>query len=360
MSVDMAIDMAKVEQFVGQVVADLGATVSSALTHLGHRLGLYRAMAAAGPVTPAELAVRTGTHERYLREWLGNQAAGGYVTYDPTTGSYELPPEHAMVLTDDDSPVHMVAGFEQMAAVWAVEERLETAFRSGAGVAWHEQSAGLFGATEALFKPAYRALLVEEWLPALDGVAAKLHQGGRVADVGCGHGASTILLAQAFPNATVTGLDSHDASVEVARRRAADAGFEGSDRIDFAVADSGDYPVPEGGYDLICFFDAFHDFGDPARAAEHARKALAEDGTVMLVEIRSGDRTEENLNPFGRLGYGMSTFVCVPNALAQHGRYALGGQSGPAAIGKVFEEAGFTRFRKVADAPVHQVLEARP
>ena len=356
----MSIDEQKVEQFLGQVVGDLGATVSSALARLGDRLGLYRAMAGVGPLTPAQLAERTGTAERYVREWLGNQAAGGYVEYAPADGTYELPPEHALVLADEHSPVHLAAGFEQMAAVWAVEERLEAAFRSGDGVGWHEQSAGLFAATEAVFTPAYRTHLVKDWLPALDGVQARLEQGGRVADVGCGHGSSTILLAQAFPNATVRGFDAHDASIETARRRATDAGLEGSGRIRFDVADARDYPSPEDGYDLICFFDALHDFGDPVRAAAHARDALAADGSVMLVEIRSGDRTEENLNPVGRLGYGMSTAVCTPNALSQDGGYALGGQAGPAAIGAVFDEAGFTQFRKVADAPIHQVLEARP
>ncbi|TQN42291.1 methyltransferase family protein [Blastococcus colisei] len=356
----MTIDEQKLEQFAGQVVGDLGATVSTALAHIGDRLGLYRAMAGAGPLTPADLALRTEVHERYLREWLANQAAGGYIKYEPAQGTYELPPEHALVLANENSPVHLAPGFEQMAAVWAVAERLESSFRSGDGVGWHEQSPGLFGSTEGIFAPAYRTHLVESWIPALDGVQQRLQDGGHVADVGCGHGASTILLAGAFPNVTVSGFDYHAASVEIARRRAADAGLEGGDRLRFEVADAGGYPAPDGGYDLICFFDALHDFGDPVSAAVHARETLAEDGAVMLVEIRSGDRTEDNLNPLGRLGYGMSTFVCVPNALAQPGRYALGGQAGPTAIGEIFEKAGFTRFRKVADAPIHQVLEARP
>ncbi|SFF43115.1 class I SAM-dependent methyltransferase [Blastococcus tunisiensis] len=356
----MSIDERKVEQFLGQVVGDLGATVSTALAHIGDRLGLYRAMAGAGPLTPAELAARTGVHERYLQEWLANQAAGGYVGYEPARGTYELPAEHALVLVDAGSPVLLAPGFAQMAAVWAVEERLEAAFRSGGGVGWHEQDPGLFGSTEAIFAPAYRAHLVDSWIPALDGVQARLRQGGHVADVGCGHGASTILLAEAFPTATFTGFDYHDASVEVARRRAADAGLGDGGRIGFEVADAGGYPAPEGGYDLICFFDALHDFGDAVGAAAHARESLAEDGTVLLVEIRSGDRTEDNLNPLGRLGYGMSTVVCVPNALAQEGRYALGGQAGAAAIGEIVGKAGFTRFRTVADAAIHRVFEARP
>lgn len=356
----MSIDEEKVEQFVGQVVTDVGATVSSALAHLGHRLGLYRAMAGAGPLTPAQLAERTGTHERYVREWLDNQAAGGYVDHHPADGTYELPPEHAFVLAEEDSPVHMAAAWEQMAAIWAVEPKLEDAFQSGTGVAWHEQDARFFGATEAFFKPAYRASLVDEWIPALDGVQEQLEAGAQVADVGCGHGASSILLAEAFPRATITGFDYHDRSIDVARRRAAEADLKGDGRLDFEVADARDYPVPAGGYDLICFFDALHDFGDPVGAAAHARKAMADDGTVMLVEIRAEDRTEDNLNPFGRLGYGMSTFVCTPNSLSQDVGYALGGQAGPTAIAEVCEQAGFTRFRKVAEGPVHQVLEARP
>ncbi len=356
----MSIDEARVEQFVGQVVGDLGATVSSALTHIGHRLGLYRAMAGAGALTPAELAERTGTHERYVREWLNNQAAGGYVEYDPAGGTYELPDEQAFVLANEDSPVYMAPAWEQMAAIWAVESKLESAFQSGGGVAWHEQDPRFFGATEAFFKPAYRASLVDEWVPALDGVQERLEAGAHVADVGCGHGASAILLAEAFPRTSVTGFDYHDSSIDAARRRATEAGLDGDGRIGFEVADARDYPVPPDGYDLICFFDALHDFGDPVGAAAHARKALADDGTVMLVEIRAEDRTEDNLNPLGRLGYGMSTFVCTPNALSQDVGHALGGQAGQAAIREVFEKAGFTRFRKVAEGPVHQVLEARP
>lgn len=350
----------KVEQFVGQVVGDVGATVSSALAHIGHRLGLYRAMAGAGPLTAAELASRTGTRERYVREWLNNQAAGGYVAYDPAADAYTLPPEHAFVLADEDSPIYMGAAWEQSAAVWSMASTLEAAFQSGEGVAWHEHDPRLFGATEAFFKPAYRTHLVDEWLPALDGVVEQLREGARVADVGCGHGASSILLAEAFPNTTVTGFDYHEASIEAARKRAAEAGITGDDRLAFEVADAREYPVPPGGYDLICFFDSLHDFGDPVGAAKKAREALAEDGRVMLVEIRSEDRTQDNLNPFGRLGYGMSTFVCTPNSLAQDVGYALGGQPGPSAIGEVFEQAGFTQFRRVAEAPVHHVLEARP
>ena len=356
----MSISDEKIERFVGQVVGDLGATASSALAHIGHRLGLYRAMSGAGGLTPAELAQRTGTHERYIREWLHNQAAGGYVEYRPDDGTFELPAEHALVLADESSPVHLAAGLEQMAAVWADEPRLEDAFRSGDGIGWHEHDPRLFGATEEIFKPAYRTYLVDHWIPALDGVQDRLTAGGRVADIGCGHGASTILLAEVFPEAEVVGFDYHEASIGTARRRAAEAGLDPGDRTRFEVASAGDYPIPDGGYDLICFFDALHDFGDPVGAAAHARDALADDGAVMLVELRAGDRPEENLNPVGRLGYAMSTFVCTPNALSQDGGVALGGQAGPAAIGEVFAAAGFSRFRQVAEAPIHQVLEARP
>lgn len=354
----ITIDEQKVEQFVGQVVGDLGATVSSALTHVGHRLGLYRAMAGAGSLSPGDLAARTGTNERHLREWLDNQAAGGYVVYDPATQTYELPAEHAFVLTNEDSPLFMATAWEQMAALWAVAPKLEQALTSGGGVGWHEQDPRLFAATEAFFKPAYRTFLVNEWIPALDGAQERLEAGGHVADVGCGHGAAAILLAQAFPSARITGFDYHTGSIEVARRRAVEAGV--GDRVSFEVADARTYQVPDGGYDLVCFFDALHDFGDPVGAAAQARKALAEDGTVMLVEIRAEDRTEDNLNPLGRLGYGMSTFLCTPNALSQDGGHALGGQAGAAAIGEVFAQAGFSRFRKAAQAPIHQVLEARP
>ena len=231
-------DQAKIEQFVGQLVGDVGATVSSALALIGHRLGLYRAMAGAGPLTAAELAVRTGTHERYVHEWLNNQAAGGYVDYDPSADAYALPPEHAFVLAEEDSPIYMGAAWEQSAAVWSIAPRLEAAFQSGEGVAWHEHDPRLFGATEAFFKPAYRTHLVNEWLPALDGVVERLRNGARVADIGCGHGASSILLAEAFPDAVVMGFDYHEASIEAARKRAAEAGLPGQARLDFEVADA--------------------------------------------------------------------------------------------------------------------------
>lgn len=349
-------DEGRLEQFVGKVIADLGAGVSGVLARIGHRLGLYRAMTGAGPMTPAQLAERTGTNERYVREWLNNQAAGGYVTYDPASGRYELPVEHAFVLADEDSPTYLAGAFDTMAATWAAHDRVERAFQTGEGVAWHEQDPLLFVATECFFAPQYRAHLVAAWVPALEGIEARLEAGARVADVGCGHGATTILLAQAYPNAEVVGFDYHEASVEVACKRAAEAGVD--DRVEFAVASATDFPGR--GYDLVCFFDALHDMGDPVAAAAHTRQALAGDGAVLLVEPHAADRVEDNLNPLGRVGYGMSTLVCTPNALAQPGGVALGAQAGEAAIRRVFERAGFSRFRRAAETPVHLVLEARP
>lgn len=350
------LDEARIEQFVGVVLSDFGAGVSSALARIGHRLGLYRAMAGAGPVTSADLAERTGTSERYVREWLCNQAAGGYVSYDPATARFELPAEQAMVLADEDAPVYMAGAFDTIAALWGVQEKLEAAFQSGEGVGWHEQDPRLFPATEAFFTPQYRANLVPGWVPALEGVEGKLTAGAWVADVGCGHGATTILLAQAYPNSRFVGFDFHEASVEAARKRAAEAGVD--DRVAFEIATAKDFPGD--GYELVCFFDALHDLGDPVGAAAHTRQALSEDGTVLLVEPSAGDRVEDNLHALGRVGYGMSTAVCTPNSLSQEVGLALGAQAGEAAIREVFEQAGFSRFRRAAETPVHLVLEARP
>lgn len=354
------IDEQKIEMFAGQVMTDLGATASSVLALIGHRLGLYRAMIGAGRLTPAELAARSGTHERYVTEWLKNQAAGGYVDYDPEAAAYELPMEHGVVLADENSPVYLGGGLEQMVSIWADEERIEAAFQSGDGVGWHDHDAHLFGGVEAMFKPAYRTLLANDWIPALDGVSERLDAGGRVADVGCGHGASSIVLAEAFPKARIVGFDYHDASIATARRRAAESGIDDGERIRFQTAGANDYPVPDGGFDLICFFDSLHEFGDPVAAAIHAREALADDGTVMAVELRAADHTEDNLHPMGRLAYAMSTLLCTPNALSQQGPHALGGMAGPAAIGDIFAQAGFTRFGQVAEAPIQLVFEARP
>jgi SAM-dependent methyltransferase len=323
---------------------------------VGDRLGLYRAMADAQPVSAAELAARTSTHERYVREWLNTQAASGYVDYDPSSDRYTLPAEHAFVLADESSPVAMAGMIHAAGAVIDGRERVEKRFRTGGGVGWHEYHDGLFCGTERAFAANYRAQLVHAWLPALDGVVEKLEHGARVADIGCGHGASAILMAQAFPASTFDGFDTHAASIETARRRAVEAGV--ADRVRFTVAAGNDYPGE--GYDLVCFFDALHDMGDPADAARHACKALAADGTALIVEPYAGDRIEDNLNPVGRFYYGMSTLVCTPGALSQPGGVALGTQAGEARLTEVLHAGGFTNVRRAAETPLNLILEARP
>ena len=352
----MAIDEAKLEAFMGQAVGDLGAAISGLLVHLGDRLGLYKAMAGAGPLTSAELAERTGCAERYVREWLNNQAAGGYVVYDPATERYELPEEQAAALADEDSPVFVCGGFEGIASCYADADTFVDAYRTGRGVGWHEHDERLFRGTERFFRPSYRAHLVADWLPALDGVVTKLERGAKVADVGCGFGASTILLAQAYPSSRVTGFDYHDGSIAAARKRAADAGV--GDRAVFEVAGAHDFPG--SGYDLVCFFDCLHDMGDPVGAARHVLDTLAPDGHVLLVEPFAGDRVEDNLHPLGRAMYGFSSVVCTPASLAQEVGLALGAQAGEQRLRQVFEEAGFTRFRRATETPFNLVLEARP
>jgi SAM-dependent methyltransferase len=351
------IDPAKLEQFVGSVVSDLGATMNAALVRIGDKLGLYRAMAGAGALTPGELARRTDTAERYVREWLAAQAAGGYVSYDAEHGRYELPPEQAAALADEQGPFFMLGGFEVASACLADEPRIAEAFRTGEGMGWHEHDARLFEGTERFFRPNYQAHLLTEWLPALNGIHDKLEAGGRVADVGCGHGASTILMAQAYPNSAFDGFDYHEGSIEAAGRAATDRGVES--RVRFWRAGAHDYPVAPA-YDLICFFDCLHDMGDPVGACRHALEALAPDGSVMLVEPHAGDRIEDNLNPVGRVFYGASTLLCTPNALDQrHDGPALGAQAGEGRLREIVSQAGFTRFARVAETPFNLVLEAR-
>ena len=351
------IDEAKLEDFVHSVVGDLGATLNAALVRIGDELGLYRAMAGAGGLTPAELASRTSTHERYVREWLAAQAAGGYVEYEPETGRYTLPPEQAAALADEQSPFFMLGGFEVASACMADEPMIAEAFRTGEGVGWHEHDRRLFEGTERFFRPSYRAHLVTEWIPALDGVEERLEEGGVVADVGCGRGASTILMAQAYPQSAFVGIDYHDGSIEAARESAAEAGV--AERVRFQRGTAGEYAIPAGGYDLICFFDCLHDMGDPVGAAAHALDGLSPDGAMMLVEPRAGDRVEDNLNPVGRVFYGASTLLCTPNSLDQDGGRALGAQAGEARLREVATEAGFTNFRRAAETPFNLVLEAR-
>ncbi len=352
----MAIDQQKLEAFVGRAVNDLGASLSALLLHIGDKLGLYKAMAGSGPLTSQQLAEKTGTAERYVREWLANQAAGGYVTYDAATNTFSLTEEQAFCLANEESPAFLPGGFESLAAVFSSEPKITAAFRSGQGVGWHEHDARLFSGTERFFRPGYNANLVSSWIPALEGVEAKLRRGAKVADVGCGHGASTCVMARAFPNSAFFGFDYHVPSIERARKSAADAGL--ADRITFETAGAKNFPGE--GYDLVTFFDCLHDMGDPVGAARQVRRAIKDDGTVMLVEPFAGDRIEENLNPVGRVYYGFSTVVCTPASLSQEVGLALGAQAGEQRLKQVMSEAGFTRFRRATATPFNLVFEVRP
>jgi len=351
----MAIDQAKLDRFLERFVVDLGAVLHAPNVVLGDKLGLYKALAAIGPATPAELAGRTGTHERYVTEWLRGQAAGGYVTYDPAADRYLLSEEQAFTLADETSPAFVAGAFQLATSTVVDEPRIAEAFRTGAGVGWDQHHPDLFEGTERFFRPGYVANLVDSWIPSLDGVQAKLAAGARVADVGCGHGASTILMATAWPRSTFVGFDYHRPSIEQARKAAADAGV--SDRCTFEVAAAKDYPGE--GYDLVAVFDALHDMGDPAGAAAHVRRSLAADGTFLLVEPAAGERVEDNLNPVGRIFYSASTLICVPNALSQGGP-ALGSQVPEARLRELLAEAGFGSVRRAAETPFNRVLEARP
>jgi SAM-dependent methyltransferase len=342
--------------FMGRAIGDLGATVSAALVVIGDRLGLYRAMADGTPVTVDELAERTGAAVVYLRPWLANQAAGGYVEYDAGDGTWSLTPEQSYALAQPDSTVFFPGSMQLALGVLRDVPAIEERFRTGAGFGWHEHDPGLFEGTERFFRPGYAANLVGTWLPALDGVVDRLAAGGSVADVGCGHGVSTIMMAQAFPAARFLGTDYHEASVLNARRQAERAGV--ADRVRFEPRDATD--LPAGDYDLITMFDCLHDMGDPAAAARAARDALADDGTLMLVEPMAGDRIEDNLHPLGRIFYGASTLVCTPCSLAQPGAAALGAQAGPARLTALLRDAGFSRVRVATTAPVNLVIEARP
>ena len=349
------LDMEKLEAFVFRAVDEVGATLNTALVVMGDRLGLYKALAGAGPLTPTELADRTGTAERYVREWLNAQAAGGYVEYDPESGRYTLPPEQALALTDSESPAYL-PGFFQIALGSVIDSpRIAEAAETGEGVGWHQHNHNVFEGCERFFRPGYAANLLTSWLPALEGVVEKLEQGASVADVGCGHGSSTILMAKAFPSSRFTGSDYHDGSIETARQRAAEAGI---DNAEFQVAPAAGFEGAK--YDLITMFDCLHDMGDPVGAARHVRKAIAPDGTWMIVEPRAGDRVEDNLNPVGRAYYGFSTLLCTPASLSQEVGLALGAQAGEARIRDVVTSGGFSRFRRAAETPFNLVFEARP
>jgi len=350
----MAIDEARLTEFLNRFVGDLGATMAAGNIVVGDRLGLYRALAN-GPLRPQELAELTGTAPRYVDEWLRGQAAGGYVEYDPQTGNYWLTEEQAFALTNPDGPVFAPGAFQLAVAALRAEPEITDAFRSGVGVGWHTHDEGVFTGCERFFRPGYSASLISSWLPALDGVEAKLREGALVADIGCGHGASTVLMAKEYPRSTVFGSDYHAESVATARKRASEQDLDG--RVHFEVANAQTFTG--GPFDLVTTFDALHDMGDPLGAAHHVLRRLADGGTWMIVEPFAGTTVGDNLNPVGRVYYSFSTFLCVPNALSQAGGYALGAQAGEEPMRRIVSDAGFDSFRRVAETPFNIVYEAR-
>ena len=352
----MAIDEAKLNDFMGKFVHDLGAVMHAATIVVGDQLGLYKALAEAGPSRAEDLAARTGTDARYLREWLSAQAASGYVGYDPASDRFSLSEEQAFALAEEGSPAFIPGAFEVCVDQFKSIPKMKQALRTGLGIAWHEHDPALFNGTERFFRPGYAANLVPNWLPALDGVVAKLEAGARVADVGCGHGASTLIMAEAYPKADIVGFDYHAPSIEHARAAAEKAGL--AKRVRFEVGAAQDFPGT--GYDLVAMFDCLHDMGDPAGASAHVRSSLAADGTWLIVEPFAGDRLEDNLNPVGRVFYSASTFICTPASRAQKGARCLGAQAGEARIGEVVREGGFTRFRRATQTPFNLIFEARP
>ena len=351
----MQINEQKLQQFMGQMVGELGAAMNAALVLIGEKLGLYKAMAGVGPMTPAELAKKTSTDERYVREWLSAQAAGGYMTYDAATKTFTLPDEQAFALAVEDSPAYMPGAFHIVSAIMKDEPKLTEAFRSGDGVGWDEHDAALFLGTERFFRPNYAANLVSSWIPALEGVEGKLKQGARVADIGCGHGASTVLMAQAFPNSHFVGFDYHGPSIGFARRSAAKSGIKNAS---FEVATAKDFHGAK--YDFVTFFDCLHDMGDPVGAAQHVREMLNPGGSWMIVEPFAHDALEENLNPVGRVFYAASTMICTPASRAQEVGLCLGAQAGEQRMKKVVTDAGFKTFRRATETPFNLVYEAKP
>ncbi|MCY1203143.1 Trans-aconitate 2-methyltransferase [compost metagenome] len=346
-------DESRLNAFMGKLVSDMGGAAMLANIIVGDELGLYRAMADSQPVTPEELASRTGCNARLLREWLSAHAASGYMEHDH--GRFRLPEEQALALAVEDSPVYVAGGASVIAALFHDKDKLVKAMRGDGALAWGDHHPCMFSGTERFFRPGYRAHLVSEWLPALDGVVDKLKAGAKVADVGCGHGASTVILAQAFPASSFIGFDYHGPSIETANKRAREGGV--ADRATFAQASAKDYPGD--GFDLICYFDCLHDMGDPVGAARHAYQTLKPDGTVLLVEPFANDALDDNMTPVGRLFYSASTFICTPNSLSQEVGLGLGAQAGEARLRKVFEEAGFTSFRRATETPFNLILEAR-
>ena len=355
MTTTIELNEEKLHAFLDRAFTDLAASYGGVMVSLGDKLGLYRSLAGAGPLTSTELAERAGCAERYVREWLGSQVAAAYVDYDAATETYELPPEHAAVLADPDSPALLTPAYNVPASMWMDEEQAVRAFRTGEGVPWGSHEERLFCGVAAFYRNAYIAALVPQWLPALDGVVEQLERGARVADIGCGHGHSTVLMAEAFPNSTFFGVDPHEGSIAAAVENAEAAGV--SDRVSFSVGTAADHR--ERGFDLICFFDALHDMGDPVGAARHARSALAEGGTVMLVEPNASDRAEDNEGPISRAYYSASTTLCCAHALSEGGEDVLGAQAGAARLGEVFAEAGFGHWRVADETPFNLILEAR-
>jgi SAM-dependent methyltransferase len=350
------VDEERLEQFVGQAVTDIGAAMNGVLVMIGGELGLWKALHGAGPLSGEEIAERSGVGERYVREWASAQAASGYLTYDADADTFTLPPEQAMAFADEDSPVYLLGGYHLISSAFKDREKIEERFRSGDGFGWHEHDPELFIGTEQFFRPGYRANLVAEWIPALEGMEEKLRGGAKVADIGCGHGISTILMAQAYPESTFHGYDYHDASIERAREIAESEGVSGNTEFEEASAKE----FPGDGYDLVCFFDCLHDMGDPVGALEHVRETIDEDGSVMLVEPFAADSLTDNLNPVGRVYYAASTLICTPSSLDQEVGLGLGAQAGEQRLREVAEKAGFTRFRRATETPFNLVLEARP
>jgi len=350
-----AIDMDKLNVFIGQFVTDLGAAVHAGMVVIGEKLGLYKALAQ-GSMNSAQLALATKTDERYLREWLSSQAAGGYVIYDAATGEFSLSPEQVFALANEDSPAYLPGAFELALGSLAAVPRIADAFRSGDGLGWHEHVDGVFHGCEKFFRPGYAANLVSTWIPALRDVQGKLEAGARVADVGCGKGASTILMAKAFPKSHFVGFDYHDKSIEAARASAKKNGV--ADRVTFQVAKAKDFPGKD--YDFVAVFDCLHDMGDPVGAAAHVRQSLAKDGTWMIVEPFANDQLKDNLNPVGRVYYSFSTLLCTPCSRSQEVGLCLGAQAGETRIKDVVTSAGFQRFRRATETPFNIVYEARP
>lgn len=352
----MTVNPDRLNQFMGKMLGDVGAAMNASLMLIGDKLGLYRTLADKGPMTSAELAAATGTRERYVREWLSAQAASGYVDYDSAAGKFSMQPEQAMALADEDSPVFLGAVGNLVAATFLDEPKITEAFRSGKGVGWDRRSECLFCGTARFFRTGYRHHLVQEWLPALDGVVDKMTRGAAIADVGCGHGVSTMLMAKAFPNSRFYGFDYHPGSIDAARKNAQAEGL--GDRVTFEVHTGKTYPAKN--YDLVCFFDCLHDMGDPVGAMKHVRESIAPDGTCMLVEPFANDRLEDNLNPIGRIYYAASTMICTPASLDQEVGLALGAQAGEARLANVARQGGMSRFRRATETPFNLILEARP